>query len=525
MSSSIFSFRTLAIAAALVGLVEGVCALALRPGLVERANLGLLDLFEDGVTFGKLARFADSSPDVIQVGDSSGFHGVRPELVMPYLGGLKYVNLSCCASTGYRGYYGIADFMLRRNPGIKAVVLYVSLNGLPRADLIRGDHQIGEYIQDSLTTPFAHLAPATVALRQWIVDQIKFRRLPTNEAIFVADMQQSTQRNFGWWAEHDRRLSAPKRREYWRRICGETGVPVKDDDDIFYGDDVVRGRYSHMRAELQRFASLAAEHGAKFILAFHPFSCRGLGGNFLAARREDLDALLKQNPNMVALPAEMLVPWPTERFVSSDHLHTGYDEENSRRLGRQLARALGVANAGDVPSPRDLGTSTAREPTAARPVAMQWRSDGAIVARDDMVGEWTLREASGPGVHRISGTLAGLTPGAIAVLSFPARPVGTRGVLVELETGARSGGGFCDLVGETATRERDMLDAGLEMTSDGARCWVAMPVTESAATLRLTLLDQSLARSYLGDGRSGVAIGEIKLRETSHFLQGESSPW
>jgi hypothetical protein len=70
-----------------------------------------------------------------------------------------------------------------------------------------------------------------------------------------------------------------------------------------------------------------------------------------------------------------------------------------------------------------------------------------------------------------------------------------------------------------------MLDAGLEMTSDGARCWVAMPVTESAATLRLTLLDQSLARSYLGDGRSGVAIGEIKLRETSHFLQGESSPW
>jgi hypothetical protein len=525
MSSSIFSFRTFVIAAVLIGLIEGVCALALRPGLVERANLGLLDLYEDSATFGKLARFADSSPDIIQVGDSSGFHGVRPELVMRHLGGLKYVNLSCCASVGYRGYYGVADFMLRRNPGVKAVVLYVSLNGLPRADLIRGDHQIGEYIADLLTAPFAHLAPPTVALRQHIVDRVKLSRLPMNQAIFVADLKQSTQQHFGWWAEHDRRLAAPKRTEYWHRICGDTGVPVKDDGDIFYGDDVLRGRYSYMRAELQRFASLAAEHGAKFILAFHPFSCRGVDGNFLTARREDLAALLKQNRNMIALPEEMLVPWPTERFVSSDHLHIGYDEENSRRLGRLLAQALGVGNGGEAPATHDVAKSTASDPTPARSVAVQWRSEGAVVTHDGIVGESTLVEASGSGVHRINGTLVGLTPGAIAVLSFPARPIGARGVLIELETGAHAGGGFCDLVGETATRERDMLDAGLEVTSDRTRCWVAMPLTESAATLRLTLLDRSLARSYVGDGRSGVAIGKIELRETADFLQGESSPW
>jgi hypothetical protein len=524
MSSSIFSFRTFVIAAALIGLIEGVCAFALRPTLVERANVGLLDLYEDSATFGKLARFADSSPDIIQVGDSSGFHGVRPELVMRHLGGLKYVNLSCCASIGYRGYYGVADFMLRRNPGIKAVVLYVSLNGLPRADSIRGDQQIGEYIEDLLTAPFAHLAPPTIALRQRFADRVKFSRLPMNQAIFVADLQQSTQRHFGWWAEHDRRLAAPKRSEYWRRICGATGVPVKVDEDVFYGEDVLRGRYSYMRTELQRFASLAAEHGARFILAFHPFSCRGLDGNFLTARREDLDALLKQNRNMIALPREMLVPWPTERFVSSDHLHIGYDEENSRRLGQLLAQALGIGTYGEAPETHDVAKPAASDSTPARSVAMQWQSEGAVVTHDG-IAESSLVEASGSGVHRISGTLAGLTPGATAVLSFPARPVGPRGILIELETGAHAGGGFCDLVGETATRERDMLDAGLELTSGRARCWVAMPVTESTATLRLTLLDQSLARSYVGDGRSGVAFGEIELRETARFLQGESSPW
>jgi hypothetical protein len=61
---------------------------------------------------------------------------------------------------------------------------------------------------------------------------------------------------------------------------------------------------------------------------------------------------------------------------------------------------------------------------------------------------------------------------------------------------------------------------------DGSvRCWVAMPVKHSAATLRLSLLNQDLVASYLGDGLSGAAVGEIALRETPYFLQGESSPW
>src|ERR1700674_3492244 len=144
MSSFTFSFRTIALALGLVALVEGTCALVLRPGFVDRANFGALERFQRAVIFGKLRDFDRSSPDIIQVGDSSGFLGVRPEIVMSYLHGLTYLNLSCCANTGYRGYYGIADFMLRRNPGIKAVLLYVSLNNLPRADSIRGDHQMGE---------------------------------------------------------------------------------------------------------------------------------------------------------------------------------------------------------------------------------------------------------------------------------------------------------------------------------------------------------------------------------------------
>jgi hypothetical protein len=524
MSSSIFSFRTIAAAAAVVGLVEGVCALALRPGLVERANDGLLDPFHNSLIFGKLAAFGQSSPDIIQVGDSSGFHGVRPEVVMSYLDGLKYLNLSCCANTGYRGYYGIADFMLRRNPGIKAVVLYVGLNNLPRADLIRGEHEMGDYIQDSLTSPFASLAPPSIALRQRIADRVRAGRLARTQAAFIADMQRSTRRHYGWWAEHDRRLAGAGLAAYWRRICGETGVAIRDDDDRFYDDDFVHGRRSYLRTELQRFAALAAGQDARFIVAFHPFSCRGLEGSQLAARRADVRAVMQQYGNMVALPEQMLELWPTERFVSSDHLRVGYDEENSRRLGRMLAQALGLARGG----PATGADAPPAAPGAARPVRLQWRSDGAAVAPEAAgeAGSLRLIEGAGPGLHRVEATLAGLAPGATAVLSFPARPLGTRGVLVELQTHGQRGGGYCDLPGETAQRDGDMLDVGLDVRPDGwSRCWVAMVVKDPTMTLRLSVLNDRLDPSYIGDGRSGVAVGDMELREAARFLAEEQSPW
>jgi hypothetical protein len=529
MSSSIFSFRSLAAAGALVLLVEGVCALALKPGFVERANVGLLDRFHNSVIFGKLADFERASPDIIQVGDSSGFHGVRPETVMRYLGGLTYVNLSCCADTGYRGYYGIADFMLRRNPSIKAVVLYVSLNNLPRADLVRGGGQMGELIQNTLTTPFARLSPPTIALRDKIADAIETKRMTRTEAAFIADMQQSTRQHGGWWAEHDRRLAGAKRVAYWRQICGETGVAFRDDDGRFYDEDFVHGRQSYMRMELERFALLAADRGAKLVVMFHPFSCRGLEGSLLAARRADIRALLERHDNMAVFPGGMLELWPAGKFASADHLHVGYDEENSARVGRLLAQYLGVRP--DAAAPADpAATTDAGAPAATRVTGLQWRSENAVLrpgdGRDEMAGSRVIQESPAPGRHGVAATLAGITPGATTVVSFPAKAIGARGVLVELQANGRRGGGYCDLYGETAQRDGDMLDVGLDVQTDGgSRCWVAMVLNEPTVTLRLSVLNDQLDPSYVGDGRSGVAVGDMQLREVGHFLQKEPSPW
>lgn len=520
MSSFIFSFRAVLLALGVIAAAEGVCALALRPGIVERTKFNLIDRFHSAVIFGKLDDFADSAPDVVQVGDSSGFHGVRPDIVMRYLGGLKYVNLSCCAALGYRGYYGIADFMLRRNPGIKAVVLYVSLNNLPRADLIDGQHQLGAFIQNSLTTPFASLSPATVALRQRIVDAMEKKGQAKTDAVFTDDMRASARAHNGWWAEHDRRLAGDKRTAFWRETCGPTGVKTWDDQPNFYAPD----GQSYMLTELERFALLTEHHAAKLIVLFHPFSCRGVEGDFLDARRADLRTLQQRHPNVIALPEQMLESWPTEEFVSGDHLRVGYDAENGKRVGKLLAGVFGIAARPDAPDSLGPAETT---PSEVLPALSGWTSAGAVVMPDsEPAGAQRLIESTGQGTHSIEMKLTGLIPGKTLLLSFPAKAVGARGVFVEVLIRGKRSGGYCDLYGATAQRDGDMRDAGLEPEADGwSRCWVAMPVETPEATLRLSLMNQRLDPTYLGDGRSGALVGAVELRETTRFLALEASPW
>src|SRR5262249_44897054 len=76
MSSFTFNskhLRPFAAALAVITLIEAVVGIALRPNIVERSKFNLLNRFQNTVIFGKLAEFADSSPDIVQVGDSSGF--------------------------------------------------------------------------------------------------------------------------------------------------------------------------------------------------------------------------------------------------------------------------------------------------------------------------------------------------------------------------------------------------------------------------------------------------------------------
>jgi hypothetical protein len=220
----------------------------------------------------------------------------------------------------------------------------------------------------------------------------------------------------------------------------------------------------------------------------------------------------------------MLEPWPTEEFVSADHLRAGYDEENGKRVGKVLARALGIA-------PKDGGPVTESEKSAetidvgALAITENWHAEGAGLVEGEGPARRVI-ETVGPGVHYVERSRRGLTPGKIVRLAFYAKAIGARGVFVELRTGGRRGSGYCDLPGGTAQRDGDMLDAGIEPAPQGWwRCWVAMPVEAPDATLRLSLMNERLDPFYSGDGESGAGISPLELSETTRFLAQEPSPW
>ena len=121
MNSFISSFRALLAALAIIALVEVGYSVVDASSPVERSNylnwnFNSDELFHKVVIYEKLRNAVRDKPDIIQVGDSSGFHAIVPRIVDQYLAGLKYENLSCCANTGFDGYYSIAEFMLRNTP-------------------------------------------------------------------------------------------------------------------------------------------------------------------------------------------------------------------------------------------------------------------------------------------------------------------------------------------------------------------------------------------------------------------------
>src|SRR3984957_650317 len=80
----------------------------------------------------KIRSFYHTKAEFIQVGDSSGYHGVQPDIIGRYIGGKHlYINGSCCGDTGFAGYRYLAEIYLRNALAAKYLVLYMTPYCMP----------------------------------------------------------------------------------------------------------------------------------------------------------------------------------------------------------------------------------------------------------------------------------------------------------------------------------------------------------------------------------------------------------
>jgi hypothetical protein len=538
MSSFISGFRAVLAALVAILVIEAAIYAAHPSTFVERSNYldwnyGTPEIFHKAIIYQKLEDFADSSPDIIQVGDSSGLHGVRPDIVMRHLGGMKYLNLSCCAPTGFNGYYAIADFMFRRNPSIKVLVLYISLNNMPQVGAVAGDRIAGgpERVRASFTDVWTYFNPPSMALRRQATDAVYSRwgNLRAREKRFFEvggifeDMLESVGEHAGWWGEHDDRFAGTRLREFWRGLCGEDGTRLVGDGDVNYMHDPVVGKRSYARAYFQLFADLAARHGAKLVVMIQPYPCQKFEGGFVQARRADLEFVRNANPNMAYRPEAVFEPWPTAMFTGADHLRSDYDEVNSERVGRFLADVLGIPDTAERRQARPR--EHAAESTESRQRSI-WPSagdagvkmDGLAVApsrpSDGLLPvPVQLKEGKDVGQHLVEIDLKDTHPATRYMVSAIVKPIGDRRLRLEvLEAGSSADRGNvqCNFDRLEALRGARTADAGLEILPDGwMRCWVVPAITPANAIVNLVVLNEGGRRFYAGDGTSGILVKDV----------------
>ena len=140
MKKKFYIFNSLIIALLIFFTIETIIFLRIGKTKIREASIEntfldnkfkKLDVGQKYMVLYKSQIFKDNNADFIQVGDSSGFFGVRPNIINTYLEGLNFLNISCCADSGWDGYVYTANYYLKNNSEAKYLVLYTSPYSLP----------------------------------------------------------------------------------------------------------------------------------------------------------------------------------------------------------------------------------------------------------------------------------------------------------------------------------------------------------------------------------------------------------
>jgi hypothetical protein len=524
MSSYISSFRALLAALAIIAVIEVGYSAVDTSSPAERSsypnlNFNSLELFHKALIYEKLRNAVVAAPDIIQIGDSSGLHAIVPRIVDRYLSGFKYENLSCCANTGFDGYYTMAEFMLRNTTSIKAVVLYTSL-AAPPSDAAQFDVVGGEdRIRNAFGWPAPFISPATMSARAKILRPVyTLGGTLEQPGLLSADVVWPEVIPFvratrGWWPEHDAHRTAEKQKQMVDAMCEAPSVRGWPDISAHYTRDVFNFRQSHTQVELRRLADLTARHHAKLIVLFQPFLCSSIAGDYISARRADIAALVTDYANVVVPDRTLFEPWPGQWFTSNDHLRTGHEDAASRRVGRAIAQAL------DIPF-----VDPAEAPASSAPV-LAWSSSDFMASSWQREGLLLTPQSDGPGVvatetaetgwHRVATFLPDLQAKP-QILSVTFRPNGPRQIRLELMD-LKSPGAYgvvrCNASDGESWRSGGMLDSGIEELPDHAfRCWGKLRLTKAGAAIGISL-SRTIheAGPYQGDGRNGIVLQNVDI--------------
>ena len=373
MSSYISHFKAWIVAAAILVAIEGAIYAVAPTNPMDRTNFLLFSFGRSEpaqrlFVFHKLRAFEHSNPTVVQSGDSSGFYGIDPRVVMKHLpSDVSYLNMSCCANLGYRGYYNVFKFLAERNKSVRYMVLHITPYTMPRPETWDSDgislwgpgvEVFGGAVHDEFMGPRQVTHLPSMAYRRQVTNSVFYfgpiinyvRQLMHHQgpqAVSSADGSQvgggpspdtplSTNENYlaflkiyresrGWMPENDQRSGV---------YASECDIPTPE----FY-DLKTMSYKTYLEEVFDSFASLAKQYNSTLVIVFQPVACV-LGTGAANARARAIVEQFKRSHRDVEIPFPLIETWPVDMFSVPAHVRHEYTDRIGDRLGNAMAEII-----------------------------------------------------------------------------------------------------------------------------------------------------------------------------------------
>jgi hypothetical protein len=332
--------------------IEAGVQLAIRPTFWDKTTWLLHDpyrgeLFDRLIVEEKIRQLEPLKPDIISVGDSSGFFSIQPNIVNRYLHGLKYASLSTGANQAFEGYKAIMLYMIEHQPSIRYVVLNMHPTLIPSPEVLR-KADLGPILYDDLVGIKSKVTPPSAALSPYAKSLLFYHTrydpnaLPSSHKVFL-EVHYTLKDTLGWVPEHDT-----------RRDRTVTTTPLYPDRERHMGNLYGLLEGSAILTKLQEFADICRAHHVRLMIMFNPMGWAGIQyTDDLFKAEQLLETFQHNNPDVVFLTDHLITPWDTIKFGMFNHIARDYVFEGSARMGMAIEKAL-------------------FKPELVRPFHMQW---------------------------------------------------------------------------------------------------------------------------------------------------------
>jgi hypothetical protein len=342
MTSFISSFKPLLIALCIILAVEAASHLVPVP---QRYNSDLLTLApqqKERVTniflIEKMNTLANMPARFLQFGDSSGFYGLKPEIVTQRVKG-EWLNFGCCARMGFGGYRTYAAEVLKHQRAAGGNPTFMVINITPYYAATREfeESELPEALHLAYGQPWRYeswLAGWRLSFTNWL-----YLGKPVDEFL-----DQRTDKYWsGDFSNMRPELDRLNQTHGWMERPGPA-KPITMDECVFPVDEERLEWYARrqpqllLRRELNETANFAKTQGLTLVLLFNPVPCEAERSDSAATLQREIEAFKAEWPDVI-VPVDFIRRYPPELFKDIWHLNVVGAERNSREIAEALVKA------------------------------------------------------------------------------------------------------------------------------------------------------------------------------------------